>query len=227
MRRFRRASYWHAVRLRVLHRYLLCFLTVLAVSACSSFQGAPPLPADINAEIGGLASLHNASAIAACINLPVERQTPCRDTIVQSRMIVIDTQYTQFRQGFYGEARWGAFGATLANLAPTTTASLPTVAALTGKALSAAATGVTGARVAFEKDVLVDRTATALETSMDTARNMVALRIRSGLKGDARDYPLAVRCPIWSPTTTPEPCSAHWLALPRSSACRRRRQMPI
>lgn len=107
-------------------------------------------------------------------------------------MIVIDTQYTQFRQGFYGEARWGAFAATLANLALTTVASLPTVAAATGKALSAMATGVTGARVAFEKDVLVDRTATALETAMDAARNGVALRIRLGLKGVAKDYPLAV-----------------------------------
>ena len=132
------------------------------------------------------------SRIRECIQKKIEEQTICRDTIVQSWMIVIDTQYTQFGLNFCGEARWGGFAATIASLALTTTAAFPGVAASTGKILSGIATAVTGTRVAFEKDVLVERTATALETAMDMARNTVALRIRLGLRAEARDYPLAV-----------------------------------
>jgi hypothetical protein len=161
---------------------------VVALAACSSFNGAPPAPPDLTTKVSDLA----ASLIRDCIQKKIEEQTTCRDTIVQSQMIVIDTQYTQFRQNFYGEARWGGFAATIASLALTTTAAFPGVAASTGKILSGIATAVTGTRVAFEKDILVERTATALETAMDTARNTVALRIRLGLKTEARDYPLSV-----------------------------------
>jgi hypothetical protein len=165
---------------------------VLLLAGCSSFNGAPSPPTDLAAEVSGLAALHSASTISDCIKQPIELQTSCRDSIVQSRMIVIDSQYTQFRQHFYGEARWGGFAATITSMALTTTAAFPGVAASTSKILSGIATGVTGTREAFEKDVLIDRTATALETAMDVARNSVALRIRVGLKAPARDYPLAV-----------------------------------
>jgi hypothetical protein len=182
----------HTPRLPFLHcRHLILVVTV-ALAACSSFTGAPPLPTNLAAEVSGLAALHSTPQIGDCIKKAADQQTNCRDTIVQSRMIVIDSQYTQFRQNFYAEARWGGFAAIIASLALTTTAAFPGVAASTSKVLSGIATGVTGTRAAFEKDILVDRTATALETAMDAARNSVAVRIRVGLKADAKDYPLAV-----------------------------------
>lgn len=173
-------------------RSAMVVATILALAACSSFTGAPPYPANLTKEIEGLADEHSASKIVACIQKSASQQTDCRNRIIQSRMIVIDAQYTQFRQEFYGEARWGGFATTLAGLGLTTTAGLTGVAASTAKTLSAVATGLTGAKVAFQKDVLADRTATAIETAMDATRNKVALRIRAGLREDATKYPLAV-----------------------------------
>ena len=170
-------------------KWLILF-TVLA--GCSTFSGAPPPPADVKSQVDSLAVEHNAEAIIKCIETPSAQQTNCRDQIVQARLITIDVQYTQFRQRFYAEARWGGFAATVASLGLTTTASLSGIAPATGRTLSAIATGVTGTRAAFEKDILIERTANAIEFAMDASRNIVAARIRSGMKLPVQDYPLAV-----------------------------------
>lgn len=165
-------------------------LPLLLLAGCSSVLGRPPLPADLGAETSGLAPLHSADKITACLAKQVSAQQSCRDEIVQARMITIDANYTRFRNDFYAEARWGSFAATLASLGLTAAASLTPVG--TANILGAAATGVTGTQAAYEQRVLVDRTANAIETSMDAGRDLISVRIRSGLRLPPEQYPLAV-----------------------------------
>lgn len=168
----------------------MALVLTIELAACSSFRGAPPPPIDAPTEVSGLASLHNANAIKICLDEAVDQQN-CRDKIVQARMVTIDAQYREFRQWFYGEAHWGGFGATVVSLALTGTASLSGIPQSTARALSAIATGVTGTRAAYDKEVLADRAANAIETSMDAARAAVAVRIRSGLTQPPNKYPIA------------------------------------
>ena len=174
----------------MLQRAMVLVLTG-GLAACNSFRGAPPPPIDATTEVSGLASLHNANAIKTCLDEAVDKQQNCRDKIVQARMVSIDAQYREFRQWFYGEARWGGFGATVISLALTGTASLSGIPQSTARALSAIATGLTGTRAAYDKEVLADRAANAIETSMDAARAAVAVRIRSGLTQPPDKYPVA------------------------------------
>jgi hypothetical protein len=164
----------------------------IVLGACATFRGAPPPPIDATAEATDLESLHNAGAIKGCLEKPIDQQRGCRDTIVQSRMVVIDAHYREFRHWFYGEARWGGFGATVTSLALTGTASLSGVPQSTARILSMVATGVTGIRAAYDKEILADRAATAVENSMDAGRAQAAVRIRSGLTQTAEKYPTAV-----------------------------------
>jgi hypothetical protein len=162
------------------------------LAACSTFRGAPPPPIDATTEVTGLASLHDGNAIKTCLDQSAGQQKDCRDKIVQARMVTTDAQYREFRQWFYSEARWGDFGATVVSLGLTSTAALSGIGQSTARTLSAIATAVTGTRAAFDKEILADRAATAIETSMDAGRAVVAVRIRSGLTQGPDKYPLAV-----------------------------------
>jgi hypothetical protein len=172
-------------------RRAVVLMLVGVLAACNTFRGAPPAPIDAAKEVSGLASLHDADAIKPCLETAVEQQKNCRDKIVQARMVATDAQYREFRQWFYGEARWGDFGATVVSLALTGTASLSGIQQSTARALSAIATGVTGTHAAYDKEILADRAASAIEASMDAARAVVAVRIRSGLTQPPDKYPLA------------------------------------
>jgi hypothetical protein len=136
--------------------------------------------------------LHDAKAIEDCLGKAITEQEGCRNKIVQARMVTVDAEYREFRQRFYGEARWGGFAATVASLGLTSAAALSGVSEATARTLSAIATGVTGTRAAYDKEVLADRAANAVETSMDAARAIVAVRIRSGLILAPDKYLLAV-----------------------------------
>jgi hypothetical protein len=170
-------------------RLALLVTTALLVMGCSAIRGRPALSTDLDAEIAGVSELHDASTIVSCLRLAVPSQQNCRDSIVQARLIAMDARYTQFRQAFYGEARWGSFAATVASLGLTSAASLTPVG--TAHILGAAATGVTGTKAAYDRQVLTDRTANAIENSMDAGRGLVAVRIRQGLQRSPEDYPLA------------------------------------
>lgn len=172
-------------------RIALALAAIFGVSGCATVRGAPAPPVDAVAQSQALAPLHGPAAIMGCLSstTEAERRT-CRDTIVEARMIAVDARYTEFRQAFYGEARWGRFAATVASLGLTSAASLSGMAA--AQALSAAATGVTGVRAAYDREVLTDKTANAIESAMDSARDAVGLRLRRGLQQSAAEYPLAI-----------------------------------
>jgi hypothetical protein len=166
----------------------------LALAGCgSTFRGAPPLPApDVTAGNAQLASLHNAEAIVACVAGALDQQTACRDKIIQARLISIDAEYTTFRQAFYRDARWGGFAATIASMGLSGAAAVGGVPMTAARVMSAVSSGITGGREAFDKEILIQQTANAVERAMDSARTSVLTRIQTSMGKPATQYSLAI-----------------------------------
>lgn len=171
----------------------VCAATCLAalLAGCSGLSSSPrsPLPDDA-AALEGLAANYEPQSVNTCLRTPLAAQDACRNTIVQAMMAAIDLRYVDFELGLFDANRYGNFGATLATLGLTTAGSLS--GGGMGRALAAAAAGLTGARESFNREVLIEHTVLALQASMQARRNEVALRIREGLRRPALDYPLGV-----------------------------------
>ena len=160
------------------------------LAGCASLRGAPEHVVDVDREVAALAPLHGDAFVATCVQTAEEAERRrCRDQIIEARMIAIDRRYTEFRQDFYADSRWGRFAATIASLGLTAAGTLSGADA--GKVIAAAATGLTGARAAFDREILVEKTAAAIETAMDSARDKVALRIREGMRQPTTTYSLS------------------------------------
>ncbi len=112
----------------------------------------------------------------------------CRNRIVTARKYAIDLRFSEFEQGYFSQNRWAGFGATLAALGLTAAGSLSGTG--TAQALSAAASGVTGGRAAYEREILAERTLLTIDTAMHAQRDLIAVNIRDGLNKSAREYPL-------------------------------------
>lgn len=175
---------------------LLTLAALLALGGCNSFGGAPPSSSPDLTQAGDTwTKQFGTDAIVQCLNpgpTPAEPAEQCRNRIVQMRMITIDTNYTSFRQKFYREARTGGFAATVAGLALNTVGAIGGVTSATKSVLSGAAAAISGGREAFDKEILIEQTATALERAMDGARAKVIARIIPSLGKSAAEYPLMV-----------------------------------
>jgi hypothetical protein len=165
-------------------------LTITALAACAGIRAAPPSPiADLDVAMVRLEQEYAPDRIANCL-AQSPPQTACRDSIVQALIIAIDLRYADFELGFFDTNRYTGFAATLATLGLGAAASVSSGG--TSKVLAAAITGITGAREAFNKDVLAEQTSSSLLTAMRAQRNMVSLRIRDGLQHSAKEYPLGI-----------------------------------
>lgn len=158
------------------------------LAGCSGLVASPRSPiADHAAAIAGLEAAYTPTEVLACLETPLEGQRPCRDRIAQALAAAIDLRYADYELGMFDAHRYGGFGATLASLGLTTAASVSGGAP--ARLLAALATGVTGAREAFEREVLAERTVVALQTAMQARRNEIGARIRRGLQLEATVYP--------------------------------------
>jgi len=81
------------------------------------------------------------------------------------------------------------FYSTIANLALTSSATV-FAATETKTILSAVATGLTGTREAYDKEILIEKTITILQQQMRTRRKEVKVLILERLARDAGTYPL-------------------------------------
>jgi hypothetical protein len=159
------------------------------VAGCGGLAASPRSPiGDQAAAIAGLEAAYTPSEVLACLETAVEAQRACRDRIAQAMMVAVDLRYADYELGMFDAHRYGGFAATLGILGLTTAASVS--GAAQARLLAALATGVAGAREAFEREVLAERTVVALQTAMQARRNEVGARIRRGLQFDAAVYPL-------------------------------------
>lgn len=168
---------------------VVSLLLAAVLAGCAGVRAAPESPiADQEAAIRGLNASFTPDRVLDCLNTPLPQQDICRNTITQALLVAIDLRYADFEIGFFNTNRLGGFAATLATLGLGAAGSVSGMAA--ANAISAAITGITGAREAFSQEVLTDQTAAALLTAMRAQRNVALLRVREGLARTAIEYPL-------------------------------------
>lgn len=105
-------------------------------------------------------------------------------------MAAIDVRYAIFERGLLDTQRYTGLTATILQLGLSAGASVASGG--TTQALAAAATAVGGINEAVSREVLMNRTATALMSSMQARRSEISLRLRAGLGRTAAAYPLGV-----------------------------------
>lgn len=166
-------------------------------TGCAGLSAGPraPIPDIENAIFGtanqpGLQAAYSPEEINRCLALPLDSVAAqrCRDSVVQALTTVINLRFAEFEVGFFDLNRYANFGSTVAILG------LGAAGAVSGtgaaQALAAAAAAMAGVQTAMNRELLFEQTAAALLTAMRSQRNIVELRIRTGLGLTAREYPL-------------------------------------
>jgi hypothetical protein len=113
-----------------------------------------------------------------------------RNDWLGGRMYAIDMQYTAYEGALTRERQGVGFGAALATIGLTTASTLVTAVA-TKDILTGTAGAVTGARAAYDNDVLLAHGVQWIQSQMRAQRARVAQRILIGMRQSSRDYPLA------------------------------------
>jgi hypothetical protein len=113
-----------------------------------------------------------------------------RNDWIAARMYAIDIQYTSYEAALTQERQNVGFGAAATTLGLTAASGL--VAPVATKDLLTALAGfVTGARAAYDDNILLAHSMQWVQSQMRTQRTLVAERIFRGLKRSTADYSLA------------------------------------
>jgi hypothetical protein len=111
-----------------------------------------------------------------------------RNEVLEARIEDMNLQFTRFEQSLYEQGIGFGVGTDWIVLALSGAGAVVTGGA--SNALSAASAGVTGARSAYGKDVLYDKTLPVIIAQMVAQRQTVLVRIREGETQGANAYPL-------------------------------------
>lgn len=159
------------------------------VSGCASFEGGPPrlyAVADETAIIRNQLAEFNLAEFSR-LNEASRRQQ--RNDWIGARMYAVDLNYTAYESNLTRERQGVGLGATLATLGLTTASTLATHIA-TKDTLTAVAGVVTGARAAYNDEVLIAHSIQWIQSQMRAQRARVAQRILLGMRMSTQDYPL-------------------------------------
>jgi hypothetical protein len=113
-----------------------------------------------------------------------------RNDWIGARMYAIDIQYTPYEAALTKERQGVGFGAATATIALTTASGLIGPVA-TKNLLTGAAGLVTGARAAYDSDILLSHSVQWIQSQMEAKRAEISSRILRGMKLSTIDYPLA------------------------------------
>lgn len=169
-------------------------LLAFALAGCGGIPAGPPAPfRDLASSLADLEEVYSAKRIRDCLRLPPRGQTAeahreCRDEITQALMMAVDVRYAVFEQEMLNAQRSVGMLGSILQLGLSAGASV--AGGGTAQALAAASTGVGGAQEVFSREMLLNRTVTALQASMQARRNELGLTIRTGLDQTADRYPL-------------------------------------
>jgi len=175
-------------------RVVLFLLVVLLITGCPAITGYPNRSTNAKRDLHALASYSDPTVITnysarddSARGGKTRRQY--RDEVVNGRLTAIDIQFNLFQEQLYEQ---GIGAGILTDWLVLALGGATTVigTAVTKAALGAAITGVTGAKVAFDKHVYFNQTLPALLTKMQAQRKEVLVLIRAGLHRDDAEYPL-------------------------------------
>lgn len=166
-------------------------LIALLVSGClASISAGPPRLYSIDEEIQGIrVSLKDFDLVRFNASDDIGRRK-YRDDWVTARMYAIDIQYTAYESALTTERQGVGFGASVATIGLATASTL--VPALQTKdILTGTAGAITGARAAYENDILFAHSVQWIQTQMRAQRTTVGERILRGLTLPITQYTLA------------------------------------
>ena len=174
---------------RMLSKLLVLLQAILLMSGCAALSGFPERATDPIQDLDQLKSYIDATAITTCLN-DKPPTVDCRNKVITARMLATDIRFSEFEESLFKRTREAGFGATLATLGLTSGAAF--AGGMTSQVLAGVAAFIIGAREAFQKEVLAERTVVAIHTAMRANRARVALRLRTGLSQSIDQYPLAL-----------------------------------
>lgn len=161
------------------------------LSACAAVTGYPAQPGSLPTTVTSLSgnalealiAEYNSSTAAA------DRKKAIRNQIIYSDISQIDQSFNEFKRSLNSQQNILSIGTDFAAL---TLAGLGATVAGAGTkaALAAASAGVIGAKAAIDKDILYQKTITALVTEMEAQRSQVFARLITNMNSDAAKYPL-------------------------------------
>lgn len=111
-----------------------------------------------------------------------------RDRYIGTQIIGIDTRYEHFLRHVSRQFRGSNVVLDIISFGLTSAASVTGASAT--RALSAAASGVTGSRASISRDVFYERTLSALVDEMNAARDVIKASILENMKRDITSYSL-------------------------------------
>ena len=163
----------------------------LTLSACAGVSGYPAQPDSLPTTITSLDSKTLATRIADYNdkNTPTDQKMSIRNEIIWSDITQIDQKFNDFKLSLNSQENKLSIGSDFVSLA------LAGLGATVGNtatkaALAAASAGVIGAKAAIDKDVLYQKTITALVTQMEAGRSKQLAVIITNMKSDTTAYPL-------------------------------------
>src|SRR5262249_33503931 len=109
---------------------------------------------------------------------------------IAARMYAIDINYTSYEAALTQERQGLGFASTAATIGLATASTLATHTA-TKDVLTGAAGAITGARAAYNDEILLAHSLQWIQTQMRTQRTLVSERILRNMKTSTIDYPLA------------------------------------
>lgn len=163
----------------------------VAVGLCGcSIAGGPPRLYSIDDEAANIKDNFGQINLAAFSRLDEPSRVKYRNDWLAGRMYAIDMQYTAYEASLTRERQGVGFGAALTTIGLTTASTL-VPAVQTKDILTGAAGAVTGARAAYDNDVLFAHSVQWIQSQMRTSRATIAERIIRGMRASTVDYPLA------------------------------------
>ena len=166
----------HRPRLTACARAILPAIFVLASGCSTTFKGVPEPATDRAADLVALQKRNTAQLVDDCLASP---SVTCRNSLVRARKAAEDIRFYQFEEGVFAEGRKVGFFTTLATLGLTTASAVSSGGS--AQVMAGLAALITGTRETYSKEVLAEKTITALFTAMRANRATIELAIRSEL----------------------------------------------
>jgi|KBSSwiStaDraftv2_1062776.scaffolds.fasta_scaffold235680_3 hypothetical protein len=167
-------------------------VVALGAFACGcSLSAGPPRLYPIEEEAAIIRSSLREMNLADFSRLDEASRFKWRNDWLAGRMYAMDMQYTVYEASLTRERQGVGFGAALATIGLTTASTLVT-AVDTKDILTGTAGAITGARAAYDNDILFAHGVQWIQTQMRAQRARVAERLLAGMRMSTVDYPLAM-----------------------------------
>lgn len=171
-------------------RFAVLFVSALALGGCAAaLEGFPDRVADTKTKLAALEPFMSKDAIDKYRDpkLSDDDKRLIRDEYVNARISAIDLHFGEFEKALFREGVGGGIATDWLKLA---LGGAGTLFSGASQALSAAVTGIEGAKAAFDKQAFFENTITTLFAAMDANRKTIQVKIRKGLARPVANYPL-------------------------------------